>query len=99
MLDTADALNVCHGPCQLCLVALCSHRRLDSTGRNPPRCIPPFLLWSICGQETKCVFSAIALNQAHEQCNALVKGAGGVVGLTNNPGALRQRMIPGSEIS
>ena len=50
-------------------------------------------------RKTKRMFSAIALNQAHEQCNALVKGAGGVVGLTNNPSALTQRMIPGSEIS
>ena len=49
-------------------------------------------------RKTKRMFSAIALNQAHEQCNSLVKGAG-VVGLTNNPSVLRQRMIPGSEIS
>ena len=50
-------------------------------------------------RKTKRVFSAIALDQAHEQCNALVKGAGGVVGLTNNPGALRRWMIAGPEIS
>ena len=50
-------------------------------------------------RKTKRMFSAIALDQAHEQCNALVKGAGGVVDLTNNPGALRGWMIPGSEIS
>ena len=54
---------------------------------------------ALVARKTKRVFSSIALNQAHEQCNALVKGAGGVVDLTNNPGALRQRMIPGSEIS
>lgn len=50
-------------------------------------------------KKTKRRFSAIALDQAHEQCNALIKGQGGAVGLTNNPGALRRWMIAGPEIS
>ena len=33
-------------------------------------------------------FSAIAIDQAHEQNNAIVKGDGGAVGLTENPSAL-----------
>ena len=32
-------------------------------------------------------FSAIAIDQAHEQNNAMVKGDGGAVGLTENPNA------------
>ena len=34
-------------------------------------------------------FSAIAIDQAHEQNNALVKGDGGAIGLTESPEALR----------
>ena len=35
-------------------------------------------------------FSAIAIDQAHEQNNAMVKGEGGAVVLTENPSALRR---------
>ena len=36
------------------------------------------------------VFSAIAIDHAHEQNNAHIKGDGGAVGLTDNPSALRR---------
>ena len=35
-------------------------------------------------QKTKRMFSAIPLDQAHEQNNAYVKGNGGAIGLTDN---------------
>ena len=35
-------------------------------------------------------FAAIAIDQAHEQNNAIVKGDGGAVGLTENSSALRR---------
>ena len=35
-------------------------------------------------------FSAMAIDQCHEQNNALVKGSGAAIGLTENPGALRR---------
>jgi hypothetical protein len=44
-------------------------------------------------------FSTIALDQAHEQENAVVKGEGGAVGLTENPSALIRWMISGPEIA
>ena len=44
-------------------------------------------------------FSAIAIDQAHEQNNAIVKGDGGAVGLTENPSALRHWMVSGQEIA
>ena len=50
-------------------------------------------------RKSKRRFSAISLDQAHEQCNALVKGDGGAVGLTSNPDALRRWMVAGPEIS
>ena len=47
-------------------------------------------------QKTKRLFS-IALDHAHEQVNAVVKGEGGAAGLTENPAALRRRMVAGPE--
>lgn len=44
-------------------------------------------------------FSAMAIDQAHEQNNAVIKGDGGAVGLTEDPGALRRWMIARPELS
>ena len=44
-------------------------------------------------------FSSIAIDQAHEQNNAMVKGEGGAVGLTENPNALRRWMLSGPEMA
>ena len=40
-------------------------------------------------------FSAIAINHAHEQNNAVVKADGGAIGLTQNPRALLRWMVAG----
>ena len=50
-------------------------------------------------QKTSRLFSAIALNQAHEQVNACIKGDGGAVGLTDDPNALRRWMVAGPEVA
>ena len=50
-------------------------------------------------QKSQRFFSAIAIDHAHEQNNAYVKGDGGAVGLTENPGALRRWMLAGPEIT
>jgi len=44
-------------------------------------------------------FSAIALDQAHEQLNALVKGVGGAVGLMEKPDALLRWMAAGPQMA
>ena len=44
-------------------------------------------------------FSSISIDQAHEQNNAMVKGEGGAVGLTENPNALRRWMLSGPEMA
>ena len=49
--------------------------------------------------KTKSLFSAIALDHAHEHVNAGVKGEGGAVGLTENPAALCRWMVAGPELS
>ena len=50
-------------------------------------------------QKTKRMFSAIPLDQAHEQNNAYVKGDGGAIGLTDNATALRRWMVAGPEVA
>ena len=43
-------------------------------------------------------FSSFALDQAHEHNNALVKGDGGAIGITEHPSALLRWMTAGPEI-
>lgn len=50
-------------------------------------------------QRTTNSFSAMALDQAHEQLNRFVKGDGGAVGLTENPAALLRWMVSGPEMA
>lgn len=50
-------------------------------------------------RKTNRVFSAMPIDQAHEQNNACVKSDGGAVGLTDNPNALRRWMIAGPEVA
>ena len=45
------------------------------------------------------MFSAIPLDQAHEQNNAYVNGDGGAIGLTDNATALRRLMVAGPEVA
>ncbi len=49
--------------------------------------------------KSKNPFSALAIDQAHEQHNAVIKGDGGAIGLTEDPAALRRWMISGPEVS
>ena len=48
-------------------------------------------------QKTHNHFSAMPIDQAHEQNNAIVKGSGGAVGLTENPSAFKKWMVAGPE--
>ena len=43
-------------------------------------------------------FSSISVDQAHEQLNALIKGTGGAIGLTENEGALCRWITAGPEV-
>ena len=44
-------------------------------------------------QKMRKTFSCIPLDQAHEQNNELIKGDGGVIGITETPGALLRWMV------
>ena len=50
-------------------------------------------------QKSSRQFSAVAIDQAHEQANAVIKGDGGAIGVTEDPSALRRWMIAGPEVS
>ena len=50
-------------------------------------------------QKTNRAFSAIAIDQAHEQNNACIKSDGGAIGLTDNPSALRRWMVAGPQVA
>lgn len=41
----------------------------------------------------------MASDQAHEQSNAIVKGDGGAIGITEDPSSLRRWMVSGPEVS
>jgi len=45
------------------------------------------------------VFSAMPIDQAHEQLNAVAKGDGGIIGLTDNDAALARYIVSGPEVA
>ena len=49
--------------------------------------------------KTQNKFSAMAIDQCHEQNNGAVKGSGGAVGLTANPATLRRWTVAGPEVA
>ena len=50
-------------------------------------------------QKSHRAFSSIAIDQAHEQNNKIIKGDGGAVGLTENPSQLLRWMVSGPEVA
>ena len=48
--------------------------------------------------QTERIFCGIAIDQAHEQNNALIKADGGAIGLTERESALRRWMVAGPEV-
>ena len=58
-----------------------------------------FMKGNFVVQKSNHVFSLIALDHNHEQQNDIIKGEGGVVGLTEDPAALRRWMISGPEVA
>ena len=64
-----------------------------------PTVFAEFLKRTFVVKKTARRFSAIAIDHAHEQNNASVKGDGGAVGLTKNHGALRRWIVSGPEMA
>ena len=74
-------------------------RDMNSLKYDHPSVYDYFLEGKFVVQKTTRRFSAIATDQAHEQNNAIVKGDGGAVGLTENAAALRRWMVSGPEMA
>ncbi|MES9880445.1 MAG: hypothetical protein ABW185_06130, partial [Sedimenticola sp.] len=64
-----------------------------------PNILEEFRAGNFVVHKTSNRFSAMAIDQCHEQNNARVKGSGGAVGLTENPAALRRWTVAGPEVA
>jgi hypothetical protein len=74
-------------------------RDMITLAKKHPDVLAEFMSGNFVVHKTCNQFSGMALDQCHEQNNAKVKGSGGAIGLTGNPGALRRWMIAGPEIA
>lgn len=64
-----------------------------------PAILAEFRAGKFAVHKTSNKFSAMAIDQCHEQNNAIVKESGGAIGLMTNPGALRRWMVAGPEVA
>ena len=74
-------------------------RDMSSLSLTHPSVYQHFTSGAFVVNKSARAFSSIALDHAHEQANASIKGDGGAVGLTENPHALRRWMIGGPELA
>ena len=74
-------------------------RNMAELPRIHPDIVQEFNASNFTVQKSKRLFSSIAIDQAHEQINTLVKGDGGTVGLTDNHSALLRWMVAGPVVA
>ena len=74
-------------------------RDMTSLSVNHPNIHAEFRAGEFVVHKTRNKFSAMAIDQCHEQNNGAVKGSGGAVGLTANPAALRRWTVAGPEVA
>ena len=74
-------------------------RDMMSLSEKHPAILAEFRAGKFSVHKTSNKFSAMAIDQCHEQNNATVKEAGGAIGLMMNPAALRHWMVAGPEIA
>lgn len=74
-------------------------RDLVSLPQWHPLIYTEFLKGHFTVKKTNHSFSRLAIDQAHEQNNAVVKDDGGAVGLTESPAALQRWMVCGPEMA
>lgn len=74
-------------------------RDMSELSRTHPDVFSAFENGKFTVHKTHHKFSAISIDHAHEQNNAIVKGDGGVIGLTDNENALRRWTIAGPEVA
>ena len=71
---------------------------LEELNEKAPDVHKEFCNGNFMVQKTYRKFSALAVDQAHEQNNAIIKGDGGAIGLTEDPAALRRWLVAGPEV-
>ena len=74
-------------------------RDMISLEQTHPQVFSEFQLGKFVVHKTHREFSGLAIDQAHEQANAVVKGDGGAIGVTEDLSALRPWMVSGPEVS
>ena len=74
-------------------------RDMMQLSKKHPAILAEFEAGKFTVHKTRNKFSAMAIDQCHEQNNAIIKQSGGAIGLTTNPSALRRWMVAGPEIS
>ena len=75
-------------------------RDMSLLSETHPVILAEFLAGKFVVYKTSNKFSAIAIDQCHEQNNATVKdSAGGAIGLMTNPAVLRRWMVAGPEVA
>lgn len=74
-------------------------RDMMTLTQKHPEVLPEFKSGNFVVHKTNNMFSAMVLDQCHEQINVMVKGSGMAIGLTGNPEALRCWMVAGPEIA
>lgn len=74
-------------------------RDMSALSKKHPAILAEFMAGNFVVRKTSNKFSAMAIDQCHEQNNATIKESGGAVGLTDNPGALRRWMVAGPEVA
>jgi len=72
---------------------------MASLSLTSPSTFIDFMAGKFTVKKTVRNFSAMAIDQCHEQSNAAVKGDGGAIGLTQDEHALRRWMISGPEVA
>ena len=74
-------------------------RDMMALSEKHPDIVAEFHAGKFVIHKTSNKFSAMAIDQYHEQNNATVKESGGAIGLTTDPLALRRWMVAGPEVA
>ena len=72
---------------------------LNELPNDSPHTHTEFVNGNFVTQKSSHKFSALAHDQMHEQQNAIMKGDGGIIGITENEGALHRWVVAGPEIA
>ena len=74
-------------------------RDMLSVEQHHPQLAKEFQMGNFVVHKSEREYSVMSIDQAHEQANAVIKGDGGAIGLTEDPSALRRWMVAGPEVS